>query len=95
MQRSEEQAPLWSLVRALEWDTVEDWRKKHHPSLSMEGAMAHAINEVHIEVKRRPGGQIWVVVSVLARQAFECETNAFRLQRAGNRIYKILDPDEL
>lgn len=95
MHASDEQAPLWSIVRVLEHDEVEAWRKKHHPSLTQEGAFAEYVTEIHTEVKRRPQGNIWVTVSVLARRAFECETNAYRLQRQGKHYYKVLQPDEL
>jgi hypothetical protein len=87
-----DEAPLWSLVRHIVAQEAESWRKEHHPNLSLEVAMTQHVTELHTEVKHRPGGLIWVTVSVLARAAFECETNAYRLQRAGNRFYKIVEP---
>lgn len=93
MHPRDEQAPLYSLVRVLEAQELEAWRKQHCPSLTLEAAMAQRITEVTTEIKRRPGGNIFVTVWILAKQAFECETNVFRLQRAGNRLYKVLEPD--
>jgi hypothetical protein len=93
MHPSDQEAPLYSLVRVLEHEELEAWRKQHRPSLTLEGAMAQAITEVTTEVKRRPGGNIMVTVWILAKHAFECETNVYRLQRAGNRLYKVLEPD--
>jgi hypothetical protein len=94
MHPSDEQAPLYRLVRKLEHEELQAWRAQHCPSLTLEGAMAQRITEVTTEIKRRPGGNIMVTVWILAKHAFECETNVFRLQRAGNRMWRIVAPDE-
>jgi hypothetical protein len=95
MHPSDQDAPMWTLVRLLEHEEVERWRRQHHPGLTLEGSTAQHLTEIQTEVKRRPGGKVWVTVSILARRAFECEHNAFRLQRVGNRLYKVLEPDEI
>lgn len=90
----DQELPLYHLVAHLERDTLESWRGRYRPSLTLEGAMAQAINVVEITIARRPGGNILVTVAVTAKKAFECEVDAFRLQRAGNSVYKIVEPDE-
>lgn len=95
MHPSDQDAPLWTIVRQLEHEEVEQWRRKHHPSLTLEGATAGNVKTVETYVVRRPGGNVLVTVSILAKKAFECETNVFRLQRAGNRVYRVLEPDEI
>lgn len=88
----DEQLPMWHLVAHLEHEALEEWRKQHRPSLTLEGSMAQAINAVETTVQRRPGGNVSVTVAITARKAFECEVQAFSLQRAANRLFKRVEP---
>jgi hypothetical protein len=92
MHPSDQEAPLWTLVRNLEWESVEKWRKEHHPDLTREGAFGQFVSCIETTVSRKPQGLISVTVSVLARRAFECEVEYFSLQRVANRIYKVVEP---
>lgn len=93
MHPSDGERPLWDVVGYLEWEAFEEWRKKHFPDLTREGAIADRLTSIETTVVRRPGGNISVTVSFLAKLAFACEVEYFSLQRAGNKLYRIVEKD--
>ena len=70
---------LYGAVASFERRSVEDWRKQHHPSLTLEEAMAVNVTVLETTVTSRPGGNTSVTVSVISRKAFECEVFYFSL----------------
>lgn len=79
---------LYQAVATLEHRSLQDWRARYYPSLTLEGALTQRINVVEVHVTRRAGGNVSVTVSVVAKKAFECNVDYFSLQRRDNHWYE-------
>lgn len=79
---------LHDAVAVLERRAIEDWRKKHHPSLTLEEALAASVKVMETTITSRPSGLTSVTFSVIARRIQDCEVEYFSLQRRENRWYE-------
>lgn len=87
---------LHNAVAVLERRAIEDWRRKHHPSLTLEDAVAASIKIMETTITSKPGGLTSVTFSVVARRLQECTVEYFSLQRRENRWYEqVLAPQSL
>lgn len=85
---------LHDAVAVLERRAIEDWRRQHHPSLTLEEAIAVSCKLMETTITSRPGGSTQVTFSVISRKVQDCEVTHFRLQRRGNRWYQqVLAPE--
>jgi hypothetical protein len=83
---------LWTLIGKLEREVLEAWRKEHVPHANFEVALATQLMSVQTRVERTRGGNVSVTFEVLGNLDGQEHNDYFRLQRAGNRLYKIADP---
>jgi hypothetical protein len=85
---------LHDAVAVLERRSIEDWRKKHHPSLTLEEALAANVKVMETTITSRPSGLTSVTFSVVARRLQDCEVDYYSLQRRENRWYEqVLAPE--
>lgn len=85
---------LHDAVAVLERRAIEDWRKKHHPSLTLEEALAINVKVLETTITSKPSGLTSVTFSVVGRRLADCHVDYFSLQRKGNVWYEqVLAPE--
>lgn len=71
----------WRAIATLEHRSLQDWRQRYYPSLTLEGALTREVNFYEVTASAKPGGKLSVTVAIVARKAFECNVDYFSLQR--------------
>jgi hypothetical protein len=72
--------PRWQLVEELEREAFDRWRNEHSPGYAMADVLALSLTSLNTTVSAKPGGNVWVTVSFVSRDAWRSDTYSFRLQ---------------
>ena len=84
---------LWKVVSHLENAVLKDWRNTYHADVSLEDALANCLTGVNVEITRFRGGNVSVTVSIADKQLDKSHEDYFRLQRAANRFFEVVEKD--
>jgi len=82
---------FWTLVRELEKDTLQDWRRQHAPGYTLGDALALYAEEVKTEVSRRIQGRHSVFVQVIPRTAGKSHDQYYLIERLGDDGYVLIE----
>lgn len=92
MATSDESQPLWMIVSGLEREGAQAWYHAYGGCEAFETALANEVLALETTVERLPGGNVSVTVSVRGKRPAANLVTFFKLQRAGNRHFRRLEP---
>jgi hypothetical protein len=83
------QDSLWGWVELRERHHIKAWCQLYYPALQPSDALANHVKRIETTATRLRGGNVLVTISVLARKEHESQSDAFRLQIAGNKVVEV------